>query len=72
MRRCAYCMNALELVPVRVQVKACVQCGCLYTQELLDSVSDEYWEEVLTSPRYEVQRFPGNPPTVVVTELSPA
>lgn len=71
MRRCVYCFKTLVLVPVAVRVKACAECGCQYSRELFVSIDDARWEEILSSPRYDIERISGDPPSVVVTDLSP-
>jgi len=69
MRRCIYCLQDLELTPVAVGVKACVRCGLEYAIEFLDEITEERWEEILTSDAYEINRSPGHPPGVTITEL---
>lgn len=56
----------MELVAVLVRVRACVNCGCQYSQELLDDVDEAVWRSLLTSDRYVIDRHEGNPPYVVV------
>ena len=71
MRRCLYCLEdlMLEMVSSVFGITACTTCGLRYSAELLESVSIERWEEMLTSDAYEINRSPGDPPSVTITEL---
>ena len=70
LRRCLYCLRDLVLASFAAGVSVCSTCGLQYTAELLESTSDERWEEVLTSSTFEIHRTSGNPPSVVITELA--
>lgn len=69
---CMFCLNPLDTARPRPRVRECA-CGLLYSQELLDegSADVDRWNRIARGdePGFEVERTPGNPPSVVVTAI---
>lgn len=71
MRRCFFCLNDLVTVHTRPGVVECARCGLRYSTELLHEVDEARWDEILSSPRYRIERSPigDAPPTVSILDL---
>jgi len=66
--KCAYCLQELDLFNFGTQVQGCINCGCLYSRELLDTADVDERNDLVVrkDPRTKIRRRAGTPPYVEI------